>query len=64
MLVPKQRIMTIEKDGQDYGIYCYMVYDTDECGFVENRTFSMYETKEECQADIDFFNSLNVVQAS
>ena len=41
-----------------------MVYDTDEYEFVENRTFSIYETKEKCQSDIDFFNSMNVIKAS
>lgn len=64
MLIPKQRISLLEVDGQKYSVTCYMVYDTDECGYVENRTFSTYKTREECQRDIDFFNSLNVVKAS
>ena len=64
MLIPKQRISLIEVDGQRYSVACYMVYDTDELKFVENRTFSAYKTKEDCQRDIDFFNSLNVIKAS
>ena len=64
MLVPKQDISLIEIDGQDYSVSCYMVYDTDAHEFVENRTFSAYKTKEECQQDIDFFNSFDVIKAS
>lgn len=64
MLIPKQSISLIEIDGQDYSVSCYMVYDTDAHEFVENRTFSAYKTKEECQEAIDFYNSLTVVNVS
>lgn len=64
MLIPKQKVSLLEIESQEYRISCYMVFDTEECAFVENRTFSVYATKEECQSDIDFFNSLNVIKAS
>ena len=64
MLVPKQRISKVDVDGQKYRISCWMAYDTEECGFIENRTFSTYNTREECQQDIDFYKGLSVVKVS
>ena len=62
MLIPKQRLYN-DAPGCDF--HCtvkYSVYDTDDCAFVENKIFSVYDTKEECQNEIDLFNSFSVLQ--
>ena len=64
MLIPKLRLHTAEIDGQEVCVTKYYVYDTDECGFIENRTFTFYDTEDECQKAIDFFNSFEVVKIS
>lgn len=64
MLIPKKRYVIEERDDQDYLVTKYSVYDTDECGFIENKIFGVYETEEECQKDIDNFNSFKIVKVS
>ena len=64
MLVPKERLILEERDEQQYCVTKYFVYDTDDCAFVENRAFTHYDTKEECQKVIDFFNSFSIVKVS
>ena len=53
MLIPKQRLHLEDRDGQQYCVTKYYVWDTDDCGYIENKTFSFYDTKEECQKQID-----------
>lgn len=62
MLKPKKRLVMEDRDGQDYCVAKWSVYDTDECGFIENKIFTIYETEEECQKAIDYFNSFSVVK--
>jgi hypothetical protein len=62
MLVPKKRLIIETRDEQDYCVTKYSVYDTDDCAFVENKAFGNYETAEECQKDIDLFNSFSIVK--
>ena len=62
MLIPKQRLVIETRDEQDYCVAKYTVYDTDDCAFVENKVFGNYDTKEECQNDIDLFNSFSMVK--
>ena len=64
MFVPKARLCPVLKDDQVYYVEKYYVWDTDNCGFVENRSLSQYDTKEECQEAIDFYNSLSVIKVS
>lgn len=61
MLIPKQRLHTEDRDGQPYCVVKYSVWDTDDCAYVENRFFKYYDTKEECQKEIDFFNSFSII---
>lgn len=62
MLIPKQRLVIETRGEQDYCVAKYTVYDTDDCAFVENKAFGNYDTKEECQKDIDLFNSFSLVK--
>ena len=62
MLKPKSRLVIEDRNGQDYCTTKYSVYDTDECGFIENKIFGIYETEEECQREIDNFNSFSLVK--
>ena len=62
MLIPKKRLLMEERDGENYCVAKYSVYDTDECGFLENKVFGIYETEEECQHDINYFNSFSIVK--
>lgn len=62
MLIPKSRLVMENREGQDYCVTKFSVYDTDECGFVENKAFTTYDTKEDCQKAIDFYNSFSVVK--
>lgn len=62
MLVPKLRLHT---EGEPNNRHCtckYCVYDTEKKGFVESRVFSFYETEQECQEAIDWFNDLDVIK--
>lgn len=64
MLIPRKRFVTETIDGQDYCSYKYSVYDTDECGFIENKFLTIFNTEEECQKAIDEFNSFHIVQTA
>jgi len=64
MLVPKERLILEEREGQQYCVSKYFVYDTDDCAFVENRFFKQYDTKEDCRKAIDYFNSFSIVKVS
>ena len=63
MLIPKQRLELEDRDGQQYCVVKYSVYDTDDCAFIENKAFTLYDTKEECQDQINLFNSFHIVKA-
>ena len=62
MLIPKQRLELEDRDGQQYCVVKYSVYDTDDCAFIENKAFTLYDTKEECQEQINLFNSFHIVK--
>lgn len=62
MLRPKKRLVIVTRDDQDYCEMKWSVYDTDACGFIENKVFGIYETEEECQKDINQFNSFSIVK--
>lgn len=64
MLIPKQRLTLEDRDGQQYCTTKYCVWDTDDCAFVENKFFKQYDTKEDCQQDIKYFNSFSIVKVS
>ena len=64
MLIPKERLHLESKDEEQYCVTKYYVWDTDDCAFVENRYFTFYNSKEDCQAAIDFFNSFKLVKVS
>ena len=64
MLVPRSRLINNRDSGKLKCEVKFSVYDTDECGFIINRVFDVYNTKEECQAAINFYNSFSIVNAS
>ena len=64
MLVPKQRLHNSNIYGNIVCTIKYYVWDTEKKDYVENSTFSFYDTKEECQEAIDWFNSLAVIKVS
>lgn len=61
MLIPKQRLHTEDRNGQPFCPVKYYVWDTDDCAYVDNRAFSFYDTKAECQKQIDLFNSFRIL---
>lgn len=62
MFIPKQRLYNDAAEGDFHCTVKYSVYDTDDCAFVLNKVFSVYDTKEECQKLIDLFNSFSIVK--
>lgn len=64
MLIPKMRLHKEEVSDENVCSMRYYVYDTDDCAYVVNRFFTHYETREECQKQIDFYNSFKVVKVS
>lgn len=64
MLIPKVGLYEYEVDGQMYVCQKYYVYDTDKDIIVKNRSFGVYDSPQECQKDIDFFNSFEVIKVS
>ena len=61
MFIPKQRLVN-DAEGDDFHcVVKYAVYDTDDCAFVENKIFGVYDTKEECQKAIDFCGGFRLV---
>ncbi len=62
MLIPRLKLCTeVDKDGNKIPTTKYFVWDNIDCTYIENRTFSCYNTKEECQEAIDFYNSFEIV---
>lgn len=64
MLIPKAGLYEYELDGQTYTVQKYFVFDTEKDAFVNNRSFGAYDTPQDCQRDIDFYNSFEVVKIS
>ena len=64
MLIPKESLILEDRDGQQYCVTKLFVYDTDDCAFVENKFFTQYDTKEECQKAIEYFNSFSIIKVS
>lgn len=64
MLVPKKDLIIEEIDGQNYCHYKYLVYDDKKKEFITNRVFKNYDTQEECQKMIDYFNSFSIYKVS
>lgn len=61
MLIPKQRLFNDAPEGDFHCVVKYFVYDTDDCAFVVNKIFGAYDTKEQCQAAIDFCGKFRLV---
>ncbi len=61
MLIPKQRLYNEATEEDFYCTVKYSVYDTEDCAFVENQIFTIYDTKEECQKDINIYNSFKII---
>ena len=62
MLVPKTKVCTTKNENGD--VLCsnkYFVFDTETNKFVENRTFTYYDTMYECQEAIDYYNSFQII---
>lgn len=65
MLIPKTRLCTLkDEEGNVFCANRYSVFDTDTQDFIENKTFTFYDSMYECQEAIDFYNSLSVIEAS
>ena len=58
MLRPKKRLVIVTRDDQDYCEMKWSVYDTDACGFIENKVFGIYETEEESSLAILSLDSI------
>ena len=61
MLIPKQRLYNDADEGDYHCVVKYSVYDTEECAYVVNNIFGIYDTKEECQKAIDFCSGFRLV---
>lgn len=61
MLIPKQRLYNEATEEDFYWTVKYSVYDTEDCAFVENQIYTIYDTKEECQKDINIYNSFKII---
>lgn len=64
MLVPKLRLHSEIINGEEVCSTKYYVWSEEDCGYIENRFFTYYDTKEECQSAIDMFNSFSIVKVS
>lgn len=64
MLVPKIRLHSEFIDGVEHCSMQYCVWSVEDCGFIMNRFFTHYNTKEECQSAIDMYNSFHIVQTA
>ena len=64
MLKPKLRLHTEMVDGEEVCTTKYYVWSEEDCGYIENRFFTHYDTREDCQAAIDMFNSFHIVQTA
>lgn len=61
MLVPKLTLRYKEENGEETCYTVYAVWSEEDCGFIENRFFTQYDTREECQKAIDMYNSFHIV---
>lgn len=61
MLIPKPRLC---HEGDGPVEVKFFVWSVDDCGFIENKIFGKYDTKEECQAAIDYANSFHVIKTA
>ena len=61
MLIAKQRLINDANEGEPHFVVKYSVYDTDDCAFVLNKNFDVYDTREECQNAINFCNGFRLV---
>lgn len=64
MLIPRSRLVNCRDSGKLQCGVKFSVYDTDKCEYIMNRVFDIYDTKEECQKEIDFYNSFSIVDVS
>ena len=65
MLEPRLKLTTIDDgSGKPKNTTAYFVWDSDTKEYIQTKYFGVYATKQECQNDIDFYNSLVVRQAS
>lgn len=62
MLVPKLTLHSEFIDGEEVCSTTYRVWSEEDCGFIENRFFTHYDTREECQKAINMFNSFKIVK--
>lgn len=60
MLIPKARLYNDEAADDFHCTVKYSVYDTDDCAFLENKFFTVYDTKESCQNAINNFNKFSI----
>ena len=64
MLEPRLDIHEWYVEDQMYVGQRYFVYDTEKKQFLKTKSFKAFETRQECQDAIDFFNSLQLLDAS
>lgn len=64
MLIPKLRLHSEIIDGEEVCFMKYFVWSEEDCGYIENRFLKHFDTKEECQAAIDMFNSFHIVKTA
>ena len=64
MLIPKLMLHSEIIDGEEYCSQKFGVWSEEDCGFIENKFFTCYDTREECQSAIDMFNSFHIVQTA
>jgi len=64
MLIPKLDMHEWYVEDQMYVGQRYFVYDTEKEEFLKTKSFKAFETRQECQDAIDFFNSLQLLDAS
>ncbi len=61
MLIPRGLLYNDAEEGDFHCVVKFSVYDTDECAFVQNKVFGLYDTKEACQKAIDFCGGFRLV---
>ena len=64
MLVPRLDMHEWYVEDQMYVGQKYFVYDTEKDVFLKTKLFKAFDTLQECQEAIDFFNSLQLLDAS
>ena len=61
MLIPKARLYNDAEEGDFHCSVKYSVYDTDDCAYVINNIYGVYDTKEQCQEAIEFTGKFRLV---